>query len=64
MSDTTPVQPPVRPKWVKFFVIGAVAVVALIIAIAIVSGGEHGPGRHLPGGGNPGNHTPPVEHSP
>lgn len=64
MTDPAPVQPPDRPQWVKVFVIVAVAVVVLVAVIAIVSGGEHGPGRHLPGGGNPGNHTPRAEHSP
>ena len=45
--------PPPRPGWVKALGIALVVVVAVVIAMAI-SGGEHGPGRHLPGGGGPG----------
>jgi hypothetical protein len=63
MSDPVPA-PPTRPRWVKVLVIVAVLVVGLVIVIAIASGGEHGPGRHLPGGDGSGDHTPPVEHSP
>ena len=64
MTDPAPPRPPGRPTWVKVLVVAAGVAVALIVVIAILSGGEHGPGRHLPGGGAPGNHTPPVEHSP
>ena len=55
--------PPRTPRWVKVFgIIGAVVVVALVILL--IAGGEHGPGRHLPGGGNSRGHTSPVLHSP
>ena len=63
MTDPAPVQPPSRPRWVKILAIAVVVVGALIIVVALLSDGEHGPGRHLPGEGDPGNHTPPVEHS-
>ena len=43
-------------------IIAAVVVVAFVILL--IAGGEHGLSRHLPGGGNPGGHTPPVLHSP
>lgn len=54
-------RPPPRPTWVKVALVLALVVFAAIVVIAI-AGGEHGPGRHLPGGGV--GHTPPVEHSP
>jgi hypothetical protein len=38
------------PRWVKAFVIAGV-VVALVLVVLLVFGGEgHGPGRHLSGG--------------
>lgn len=55
-------KPPPRPRWVKMSAIVA-AVVVVVIVILVLKGG-HGPARHLPGGGNPGGHTPPVQHSP
>lgn len=64
MTDPAPVRPPSRPRWVKVLAIAAVVLVGLIIVVALLSGGEHGLGRHLPGGDGPGNHTPPVEHNP
>ena len=63
MTDPAPAQPPGRPKWVKVFVIVAVVVVALAVVIAVLTGGEHGPARHLPGGDDSSNHNP-VEHTP
>jgi hypothetical protein len=55
--------PPPRPKWVKVSIIVAVVIVGVVVVMAI-AGGEHSPSRHLSGGGNPGGHSPPVEHSP
>ena len=52
-------QPPPRPVWVKVSLIVVLVVVAAVVVMAI-AGGEHGPGRHVPGGGD---HTPPVEHN-
>jgi len=34
------------PRWVKAFLIGVVAVVLLLIAAMVITGGRHGPGRH------------------
>lgn len=53
---------PPRPRWVKVsaIIVGIVLAGLLILALT----GNHGPGRHLPGGGNGEGHTPPVEHAP
>jgi hypothetical protein len=56
--------PPSTPRWVKLFGIIAAVVVVVAIVVAALAGGEHGPSRHLPEGGNPGGHTPPVQRSP
>ncbi len=37
------------PRWVKVFGIIAVVLV-LIVVVALLTGGSHGPGRHLGGG--------------
>jgi hypothetical protein len=55
------------PRWVKVFGIIALVLV-LLIGIMLLSGGEHGPGRHLPPAsvtesGDAGGHTPPIEHA-
>jgi hypothetical protein len=34
------------PGWVEGLVIGLVAVVALVILVMVLSGGQHGPGMH------------------
>ena len=34
------------PRWVKVFLITAAALVVLMVALMLVSGGQHGPGRH------------------
>ena len=52
--------PPRTPRWVKAF---AVIVLVLVIGfvVLLVSGGDHGPGRHT-GSGDPavaGEHAPP-----
>ena len=56
-------QPPPRPGWVKVLVGITVLIIAVVVVAMLLSGGEHGPARHLPGDGA-GDHTPPVEHSP
>jgi hypothetical protein len=56
-----PEGPPGMPRWVKVsLVVGAVLLV-LVGAVLAFSAGEHGPGRHLPGGSGEGdgNHTGP-----
>jgi hypothetical protein len=55
-------RPPSTPRWVKVSGIVA-AVVVVAIVISALAGGEHGPGRYMPGGDN-GGRTPPVQQSP
>ena len=64
--------PPVRPRWVKFF-LGIAALVAIAVVVGLLVGGDHGPGRHLggstdhgaPAGQDAPGHRPPVGgHSP
>ncbi len=52
-------QPPPRPMWVKVSLV-VVLLVVVVVVVKALAGGEHGPGRHLPGGGD---HSPPVEHN-
>ncbi|MFC5730927.1 MULTISPECIES: hypothetical protein [Nocardioides] len=42
----TPIEPPGMPVWVKELLIGVVVVVALVILVMVLSGGQHGPGMH------------------
>ena len=35
------------PRWVKVFGIAAILLLALAIVVMLLSGGRHGPGRHL-----------------
>jgi len=35
------------PRWVKAFLLAAAALVVLTVAVMLISGGDHGPGRHL-----------------
>jgi hypothetical protein len=53
---------PGTPRWVKVSAIVALVLVALAIIVMVASGGQHGPGRHLPSGapGDPGGLTPPA----
>jgi hypothetical protein len=39
--------PSSMPRWVKVFGIVALALIALAV-ILLITGGEHGPGRHIP----------------
>lgn len=51
--------PPRAPRWVK--VSGVIAAVAvLLLVILLLTGGNHGPGRHLDGGER---RSPATEHS-
>ena len=36
------------PRWVKVSGIVVIILVLLVVAIMFISGGEHGPGRHMP----------------
>jgi plastocyanin len=38
------------PRWVKAFGISTLIMALLIIVVMVFAGGNHGPGRHLPGG--------------
>lgn len=69
MADTDPTstpeqKPPGAPRWVKTAGIVAAVVIVLGVIVMALAGGDHGPGRHVPGGDNGGGHTPPVEHAP
>ena len=35
------------PRWVKVFLIAVVVIVLLMVAAMAITGGQHGPGRHL-----------------
>jgi hypothetical protein len=49
------------PRWVKVFAVVAALLVALFVVLVLTGrGGEHGPGRHAPGGDTtPSGHTGP-----
>jgi hypothetical protein len=48
------------PRWVKVFGLVALIVIVLFVVVILTGGGEHGPGRHTPGGSNTrGVHTGP-----
>ena len=58
--------PPGTPRWVKFLGVIAIALV-LLMGIVMLTGGEHGPGRHLPPAavteaGTMGGHTAAGQH--
>ncbi len=63
MAEPSPSAHPGLPRWVKVSGIIAIALILLVIVIMLVSGGEHGPGRHQPGD-TPRDHTPPVQYGP
>ena len=46
------------PRWVKISLAVAAVLVVLAIAVMLLGGGEHGPGRHL--GGVAPTHSTPV----
>lgn len=49
------------PRWVKVAVVVAIVITALVVGVMALAGGEHGPGQHLPGGGDgPAGHTAPA----
>jgi hypothetical protein len=59
-SGAGPATRPKMPVWVKVsLIIAAVLVIAFLVIMLTGLGGEHGPSRHLPGGGNP-----PTQHTP
>ncbi|MFP8958981.1 hypothetical protein ACLIYP_00110 [Streptomyces nanhaiensis] len=48
------------PRWVKVSGIVAAVLVALVVLVMLLSGGEHGPGRHLPSGATQSHAAPSV----
>ena len=50
--ESTTSTPPGTPRWVKVFAIIALVLV-LLVAIMMLTDGEHSPGRHIP----------PIEHT-
>ena len=40
------------PRWVKVFGAVAAAVLVVLLALMLLSGGTHGPGRHMSGQGS------------
>lgn len=41
---------PPTPRWVKALGIAGIVAVLLVVAVMLVGGGDHGPGRHAPAG--------------
>lgn len=61
MTDPTPVSKPKgdhtgTPRWVKVFGIITLIVILLFIILQLIGGVEHGPGQHIPSGGDIGGH--------
>jgi len=46
-SDDVRAVPPGIPRWVKVSAIVVALVIVLVIAVTLLAGGNHGPGRHL-----------------
>jgi uncharacterized cupredoxin-like copper-binding protein len=53
---------PSTPRWVKALGIGIVVVALLVVIVVLVSGGEHGPGRHA-ASARPATHSPAASDS-
>jgi len=45
-DEQGPEQPPAPPRWVALLVIGALAVLVLLVLGMLLIGGDHGPGMH------------------
>lgn len=39
-------EPPGVPSWVKWLAVAAVVLGVVLVAIALIGGGDHGPARH------------------
>ena len=50
---------PGTPRWVKVSGVVTLVLVLLVVIVIVVSGGNHGPGRHMPSG-DAGVHTTSV----
>ena len=57
MTDRPPY--PGMPRWVKVSGIVTLVLVVLVVIVMLATGGNHGPGRHLPSG-DAGNQASPV----
>ena len=51
---------PGTPRWVKVVGVVTVLLIAAVALVLLLGGGEHGPGRHAPGGDS-GGHTAPAD---
>ncbi|GAA4446855.1 hypothetical protein ACFQV2_25020 [Actinokineospora soli] len=40
-------RPPGMPRWVRTTALVVAVLVAVVVLVLLISGGEHGPGRHL-----------------
>ena len=38
---------PGMPTWVKWFLLVALVAAVLVVAVLLITGGDHGPGRHM-----------------
>lgn len=38
--------PPAMPRWVKYLLLALAALLVLAVVVMLISGGNHGPGRH------------------
>jgi hypothetical protein len=45
--ETGPGRAPGMPRWVKLFAVTVAVVLAVMIVIVWLGGGQHGPGRHV-----------------
>ena len=53
------------PSWLKVFGIAVVVLIILVVVVVVSGvGGEHGPGRHSGGAGNPPETAVPEGHTP
>ena len=50
---------PGTPRWVKVSGVVTLVVVVLIVIVMVATGGNHGPGRHMPSG-DAGSQTSPI----
>ena len=52
------------PRWVRGFIAAGVIAVAIMVAVMIIGGSDHGPGRHQPDTAveTSTNHIPPFDH--
>ena len=49
-NEPGPGAPPGVPRWVKVSGIAVAILAAVLVAVMLLSGGSHGPGRHMSAG--------------